>query len=80
MNRLDRIAERLARQAARGISRRGLLARLGGFAAAASIPALPVARAQAQTPKQQPGEKGRDGCDPPHGQDAAPRTTAVEQL
>ena len=26
------------------------------------------------------GCKGRDGCDPPHGQDAAPRTTAVEQL
>ena len=58
MSRFDRIAESLARRAAQGISRRSLIARLGAFAAASTIPALPVSRSSAQQAKPQPGEQG----------------------
>ena len=59
MSRLDRIAERMARHAARKISRRSFFGRLAGMTAASSLPLLPVARAAAQAkPSQQPGEQG----------------------
>lgn len=64
MSRLDRIAEKLARSAARGMSRRSLIGRVGAFAtlstASAVTPALPVRRAAAQTPAHspQPQEQG----------------------
>lgn len=59
MSRIDRITERIAREAARRISRRSLLARLGGVVAAGALPALPVSRAFAQAaPAKQPGEQG----------------------
>ncbi|HKR86841.1 MAG TPA: methylamine dehydrogenase light chain [Phenylobacterium sp.] len=62
MSRLDRIAERLSRTAANRLSRRSFFARLGGGAAAASFPLLPVSRANGQT--QQPGETGDvESCD-----------------
>ena len=55
-NRLDRIMERLSRTAARGMSRRSFFGRASAFGiAAASMPLLPVSRANAA---QQPGESG----------------------
>ncbi len=64
MTRLDSLTEMLSRRAARGISRRSILARIGTLAAAATIPALPVSRANAQSASQQPGEKGDpSSCD-----------------
>ncbi|HKR87126.1 MAG TPA: methylamine dehydrogenase light chain [Phenylobacterium sp.] len=62
MNRFDRIAERVARRAAKQISRRSLFGRLAGAltAGVAVTPLLPVARASAQRPANpvQPGETG----------------------
>jgi methylamine dehydrogenase light chain len=49
MSRLDAWLERSARQAARGVSRRSFIARLGTFlAGGAALPLLPVSRALAQ--------------------------------
>ena len=61
-NRLDRIMERLSRTAARGMSRRSFFGRASAFGiAAASMPLLPVSRANAA---QQPGESGDpQSCD-----------------
>lgn len=64
MRRVDRIAEMLTRHAARGISRRSILARIGALAAVATVPALPVSRANAQAGKVQPEESGDpSSCD-----------------
>lgn len=61
MNRIDRIMERMSRSAARGISRRGLLGRIGAVGIAATMPLLPVSRVSAA---QQTGEKGDpNSCD-----------------
>ncbi len=63
MNRFDRIAEKISRRAARGLSRRSFFGRMGAAltVAAAASPLLPVARAasagQAPRPKQ-PQEQG----------------------
>ena len=52
-NVIDRIAERVSRSVARRTSRRGLFGLLGaGIVGAASIPLLPVARAEAAQPKR----------------------------
>ena len=61
-NRLDRIMERLSRTAARGMSRRSFFGRASAFGiTAASMPLLPVSRANAA---QQPGESGDpQSCD-----------------
>ncbi|PSO10038.1 MULTISPECIES: methylamine dehydrogenase light chain [unclassified Sphingobium] len=49
MNRIDRITERMARQAARTISRRSFIGRMGILlTASASAPLLPVSRAWAE--------------------------------
>jgi methylamine dehydrogenase light chain len=49
MSRIDALLERSARRAARGLSRRGFVARLGTFlAGGATLPLLPVSRALAQ--------------------------------
>lgn len=64
MRRVDRITEMLTRRAARGISRRSILARIGALAAVATVPALPVSRANAQAGKVQPEESGNpSSCD-----------------
>lgn len=50
MLQMDKLAERLTRQVARGTSRRSLLTLIGGaLTGAAAIPVLPVSRAQAQS-------------------------------
>lgn len=67
MNRLDWIAERMARRAARGLSRRSFFGRLGAVVTASAVaPLLPVARlsAEVRANGQQPGEKGDpQSCD-----------------
>ena len=61
MNRLDRIMERMSRTAARTMSRRSFFARMGAAGIAASLPLLPVSRANTA---QQPGESGDpQSCD-----------------
>lgn len=61
MNRFDRIMERMSRGAARRMSRRGFMGRLGMLGAAASMPLLPVSRANGAV---QPGESGDpQSCD-----------------
>jgi methylamine dehydrogenase light chain len=55
MTSLDRITERLTRTVARTTSRRSLLTLIGGvIAGAGSIPLLPVSRAVASTPDDDP--------------------------
>ena len=58
MSRLDRLAERGARELACRLSRRGFLGRLGALlAGGAALPLLPVARAAARPPREPvPGE------------------------
>lgn len=64
MSRFDRIVEKMARGAARNVSRRSFFGRAVTFAAVSSMPLLPVARASAQRPGQQPGESGDpQSCD-----------------
>ncbi|WP_157218028.1 methylamine dehydrogenase light chain [Flavisphingomonas formosensis] len=67
MTRFDRIAEKMARRAARSMSRRSFFGRLGSFATVATItPLLPVARAAAERApnKPQDGETGDpQSCD-----------------
>lgn len=60
MNRMDRIAEILARQAARRLSRRSFFGRLGAAMTIGALPLLPVSRARAEKGPQpaQPQEKG----------------------
>ncbi len=65
MNILDRLFEKRVRSLAMQGSRRGLMKVLGGMlVGAASIPLLPVARAQAQDGAQLPAEEGDEtSCD-----------------
>ena len=60
MNRMDRVAEYLARGAARRLSRRSFIGRIGAAITVAGTPLLPVARGIAATPATpaQPNEKG----------------------
>jgi methylamine dehydrogenase light chain len=61
MTRFDRIMEIMARSAARNMSRRSFFGRLGAATTMATIPLLPVSRAQG---KVQPGESGDpQSCD-----------------
>lgn len=61
MSRIDRIAERMARKAARTVSRRSLLGRLGALATmSAAAPLLPVSRAWAERAPN-PVQKGEVG-------------------
>ncbi len=60
----DPFVERLARGAARGVSRRSFLAKLGTLLAGASaVPLLPVSRASAESPRAPaPAEDGGEGA------------------
>ncbi len=62
MTRIDRMTERLTREAARRVGRRGFLARLGGlFVGAASVPLLPVARGEASGSRAPAPPEGIEG-------------------
>ena len=67
MTRLDWLAERMARRAARGLSRRSFFGRLGTVVTVSTVaPLLPVARVAAEVRPNpaQPGEKGDpQSCD-----------------
>ncbi|MGC6328304.1 methylamine dehydrogenase light chain [Rhizorhabdus sp. FW153] len=66
MNRMDRVAEYLARSAARRLSRRSFIGRLGAAITIGATPLLPIARSIAATTPTppQPGESGDpSSCD-----------------
>lgn len=61
MNRIDRISERIARKAAKSLSRRSFFGRLGVFVTVSTVvPLLPISRVSAEVKPNgaQPGESG----------------------